>query len=196
MATGTKESIISLPNDHLRTRSKKIGVIDDAIKKIIEDMKLATLDWEDSRAHEVGVALAAIQVDIPVRIVIVRNNFDDKKDREFQVFINPEITKYDGDIVDDHEGCLSIKDVYGLVPRYSKVRVKALNENGNEVRIKAEDFLARVFQHEIDHTNGVVFIDHIKDKPEAFFRLNNEGQLEPLNHETDIKQNGALWSNS
>lgn len=193
MTAGTKDSIITLPNPHLRTRSKKVGVIDDGVNKIIQDMISATLDWEDSRAHEVGVALAAIQVDIPIRIVIVRNNFDDKKDRAFQIFINPEITKYEGDIIEDHEGCLSIKDVYGLVPRYSKVRIKALNEAGREIRIKAEGFLARVFQHEIDHTNGIVFIDHIKERPNAFFRLNDKGQLEDLNYEKDIRENSILW---
>lgn len=193
MTTGKKESIIALPHPHLRTRSKKIGVVDTATKGLIQNMIGATLDWEDSRAHEVGVALAAIQVDTPLRVVVVRNDFDDKSDRTFQVFINPEITKYEGEITEDHEGCLSIKDIYGKVPRYTKVRVKALNEQGREVRVKAEGFLARVFQHEIDHTNGIVFIDHIKDKPEAFYKLDDEGQLQPLNYEKDIRANSILW---
>jgi peptide deformylase len=193
MSSGTKESIITLPNPHLRTRSKKIGVVDTATKQLIQDMISSTLDWEDSRAHEVGVALAAIQIDIPYRVVVVRNNFDDKNDRSFKVFINPEITKYEGDIVEDHEGCLSIKDIYGKVPRYSKVRVKAMNENGREVRIKADGFLARVFQHEIDHTNGIVFIDHIKDNPKAFYQLDDEGQLKALDYEKDIRTNNLLW---
>ena len=156
-------------------------------------MVSATLDWEDSRQHEVGVALAAIQIDEPLRVVIIRNDFDNKKDREFQVFINPEITKYEGEIVEDHEGCLSIKDIYGKVPRYSHVRIKALDQDGKSVRIKAEGFLARVFQHEIDHTNGVVFIDHIKDKSDAFFKLDSDGQLQPLDYEKDIKDNTDLW---
>lgn len=193
MSSGTKESIITLPNPHLRTRSKKIGVVDTATKQLIKDMISATLDWEDSRAHEVGVALAAIQLDVPFRVVVVRNNFDDKKDRSFKVFINPEITKYEGDIVEDHEGCLSIKDIYGKVPRYSKVRIKAMNENGRELRIKADGFLARVFQHEIDHTNGIVFIDHIKDVPEAFYHLDEDGQLRELDYEKDIRKNPLLW---
>lgn len=193
MSTGKKENIISLPNPHLRTRSRKIGVVNDATKALIQNMVGSTLDWEDSRAHEVGVALAAIQIDVPLRVVVVRNNFDDKTDRTFQVFINPEITKYEGKITEDHEGCLSIIDIYGKVPRYSKVRVKALNEKGQEVRVKAEGFLARVFQHEIDHTNGIVFIDHIKDKPGSFYRLSGEGELEPLDYEQDIINNQDLW---
>jgi peptide deformylase len=188
-----KDDIITLPNTHLRKRSKKIGVITDEITGLIESMKQATLDWEDSRKHEVGVALAAVQVDKLYRIIIVRNDFDNKKDRTFQVFINPEITKLEGALVEDYEGCLSIKDIYGKVLRHEKVRLKALDETGKPLRVKAEGFLARIFQHEIDHTNGVVFIDHIKDKPSAFFRLDEEGHLEELDYEKDVRNNETLW---
>ena len=188
-----KDNIITLPNPHLRQRSKKVGVVSEEIQALIEDMKAATLDWEDSREHEVGVALAAIQVDVLLRVVVVRNDFDNKKDRTFQVFINPEITKFEGKIVSDYEGCLSIRDIYGKVPRHEKVRVKAMDENGRLVRLTAEGFLARVFQHEIDHTNGIVFIDHIKDDPEAFFKLDTDGHLKELDYETDIRDNPILW---
>lgn len=188
-----RNDIISLPHTSLRQRSKKVGLITDDVKKLIQGMCEATLDWEDSRQHEIGVALAAVQVDHLLRIVVIRNNLEDKKDRTFRVFINPEITKYEGDIVEDYEGCLSIKDVYGKVPRHHKVRVKALDENGKPQRVTVEGFLARVFQHEIDHTHGVVFIDHIKDSPEAFFRLDQEGHLTPLDYDKDIKNNKALW---
>lgn len=189
-----KEDIISLPNPHLRERSKKIGIVSEDVLKIIEDMKLATLDWEDSRKHEVGVALAAVQVDVLLRIVVVRSDFDNKKDRTFQVFINPEITKFEGKQVYDYEGCLSIKDIYGKVPRYEKVKIKAQDENGKPIRLTAEGFLARVFQHEIDHTNGIVFIDHIKDDPAAFYRLDDEGHLEKLDYQQDIENNTKLWT--
>ena len=188
-----KDQIITLPNTHLRDRSKRVGLTDEMVKNVIQQMEAATLDWEDSREHEVGVALAAIQIDIPLRIVIIRNNFDNKKDRTFRVFINPEITKYEGEVEEDYEGCLSIRDVYGHVPRHNQVRVKALDLNGKPVRLTAKGFLARVFQHEIDHTNGKVFIDHIKDKKEAFFRLNEEGHLEPLSYDKDVKDNPDLW---
>jgi peptide deformylase len=185
--------LITLPNPHLRERSKKVGFIGEDIRELIAAMEKATLDWEDSRDHEVGVALAAVQIDQLHRVVVIRNNFDDKSDRTFRVFINPEITKYEGEVVADYEGCLSIKNVYGLVPRHSKVRVKALDLNGEEIRLTAEGFLARVFQHEIDHTNGIVFIDHIKDDPQAFFVLTDEGKLEPKDYEQDIKDNTDLW---
>ena len=188
-----RTSIISLPNTHLRQRSQKVGIITDDIREIIDGMKNATLDWEDNRDHEVGVALAAIQVDIPLRIVVIRNDFDNKKDRTFTVFINPRITKYEGEIEEDYEGCLSVPDVYGHVPRWSRVRIKALDEQGREFRVTADGFLARVFQHEIDHTNGMVFIDHIKDNPKAFFHLKADGKLEELDYEKDIKPNSILW---
>lgn len=188
-----KENIITLPHTSLRQRSKRVGVISSAIKKLITDMETATLDWEDSRAHEVGVALAAVQVDNMLRVIVVRNNFDDKKDRTFQVFINPEITKYEGKQIEDFEGCLSVKNLYGKVKRYQKVRVKALDENGQPVRLTAEDFLARVFQHEIDHTNGVVFIDHIKDDQNGFFQLDSAGHLEPLDYDEVVRGNADLW---
>lgn len=189
----TKDDIISLPNPHLREKSKRVGIVTDEVKKAVQAMQAATIDWEASRNHEVGVALAAIQLDIPLRIVVVRNNYDNKEDHTFAVFINPEIAKYEGEIVEDFEGCLSVPDVYGKVPRHSKVRVKALDLDGKPFRITAEGFLARIFQHEIDHTNGLVFIDHIKDQPEAFYRLKEDGNLEQLDYEKDIRTNAKLW---
>ncbi len=189
-----KEDIIALPHSNLREKSKKVGIVNDDIKQLVKDMEEATLDWEDSREHEVGVALAAVQINKLFKVVVIRSNFDDKNDRTFITLINPKIIKYEGKLEEDFEGCLSIKDVYGKVPRHTKVKVKALNIDGKEVRITAEDFLARVLQHEIDHTDGIVFIDHIKDSPKSFFILNREGKLEALNYDKDIKDNKKLWS--
>lgn len=188
-----KESIITLPNPHLRKKSHRVHVITDEIKKLANDMISATLDWEDSRPYEIGAALAAVQVDQLERVTIVRSDFDNKENRDFTILINPEIVKAEGDVVYEHEGCLSVKDIYGLVPRHTKIRVKALDINGHEVRIKAEGFLARVIQHEIDHTNGILFIDHIKDDEEAFFTLNDKGDLEKLDYDKNIKHSDILW---
>ena len=189
----TKEDIITLPNKHLRAKSARVGIVTDEIKKIIKNMESATMSWDKSRDHEVGVALAAVQIDKLYKIVIVRNNFDDKDDHSFTAFINPKITKLEGKIEEDYEGCLSVKDVYGKVPRHTKVKVKALNVNGKEFRVSAEGFLARIFQHEIDHTNGIMFIDHIKDNPKAFFKLDNNGELQELEYKKDVEQNSILW---
>ncbi len=189
----TKDDIIALPNPHLRQKSKKVGIITPEIKQIVSDMEAATIDWDTSREHEVGVALAAVQIDKLYKIIVVRNNHDDKQDHGFTVFINPVITKHEGQLEDGFEGCLSVPDVYGKVARYPKVKVKALDLFGQQFRVTAEGFLARIFQHEIDHTNGLVFIDHIKDSPEAFFRLNSDGKLEPLNYQEDVRDNSILW---
>ncbi len=188
-----KEDIITLPNPHLRQKSTRVHVITDDVKQLITAMTDASLDWEDSRPHEISAALAAVQVDRLERVVIVRGDFDDKTNREFIPLINPEIVKGEGPLIEDYEGCLSVNGFYGKVPRYSKVRVKALDVTGNEVRIKAEGFLARVLQHEIDHTNGIVFVDHIHDKKDAFYRLNEKGELDPLDYDTYVKDNHDLW---
>lgn len=189
----TKDDIITLPNPHLREKSTRVHVITDQVRDLIELMTSAALDWEDSRPHEISAALAAVQVDRLHRVVIVRSDFDNKATREFTALINPEIVKYEGEIVEDFEGCLSVAHVYGNVPRHSKVRVKAIDIDGNEIRLKAEGFLARVLQHEIDHTNGMVFIDHIRDQKNAFYTLDQKGELQPLNYDADIAKNSILW---
>lgn len=189
----TKDDIITLPDVHLRQRSQKVAFVTPEVTQLVEEMQKATIDWEQSRNHEVGVALAAVQVDVLKRVVVVRNNFDNKSDHSFTVFINPVITKFEGDVQSDYEGCLSVKSIYGLVPRYSKVRVKAMGLDGREFRVTAEGFMARIFQHEIDHTNGIVFIDHIRDNHDAFFRLADKGELTPLDYDTEIADNPELW---
>lgn len=188
-----KENIVTLPEPNLRKRSQKIGVITDEVKKLIKDMTDATIDWENSRNHEAAVGLAAIQVNQLYRIFIVRNDFENTEDKRFTVFINPEIVKRIGPLEEDFEGCLSVPDVYGRVSRHQGVKVKALDQDGSPFRVTAYGFLARILQHEVDHTHGIVFIDHIKDKKDAFFRLMPEGGLEPLDYEKDIKNNSILW---
>lgn len=183
----SKDRIITLPNPRLHSKSQKVNLLDPRLRlrveKLIEEMKAATLDWESSREHELGVALAAIQIDKPYRIIIIRNDFDNKDDHSFSVFINPEVIKLSGEIQEDYEGCLSVRDIYGKVPRYTKVRVRAKDELGRDIGVKAEGFLARVFQHEIDHTNGVMFVDHIATKTNAFYKLTNDGKLESMAYE-------------
>ena len=188
----SKNAIITLPNPHLRQKSRRIGVITDEIKNIADDMINATLSWDASRDHEVGVAMAAVQIDKLYRLIVVRNNFEDKTNLTFTVFINPEITKLEGSLITDYEGCLSVPNIYGKVKRYNKVRVKALDLNGKPFRVTAEGFLARIFQHEIDHTNGIVFIDRIKNDPDAFYVLGNDGKLTKVEYK-DVQQDSVLW---
>ena len=189
----TKDSIIHLPNKHLRNKSQKITVIDKHIEQVIKMMEAATIDWDRSREHEIGVALAAIQIDQPYRIIIIRDDHEEKDNGLFNVFINPRITKYEGQLIEDYEGCLSVPEVYGKVPRYEKVHVSAIDENANAIKIIASDFMARIFQHEIDHTNGKLFIDQIKNHPEAFYKLTSKGNLKKIDYEKDVKDNNILW---
>ena len=188
-----KEDIIALPNPHLRQKSEKVHVVTPVVLKTINNMKSVALDWESSRPHEISAAISAVQIDLMERIVIIRSDFDDKATTDFTALINPKIVKLEGEITTDYEGCLSVPDVYGKVPRHNKVRVKALDTDGNEVRFKADGFLARIIQHEIDHINGIVFIDHIRDVKDAFFELDDNGELQPLDYEKHIKNNKVLW---
>ena len=176
----TTKDIITIPNPKLRQRSRRIGHIDEATRALAHDMIAATLDWEANREHEFGAALAAVQVAHMDRLVVIRDDFDDKENKSFGVFINPEIVKAEGEPTEELEGCLSVKDIYGSVTRYPKVKVKALNLDGQAVRITATGFLARVLQHEIDHTNGIVFVDRI-DNPRKLFRLESDGKFTALN---------------
>jgi peptide deformylase len=188
-----KEDIIALPHPNLRQKSLKVTMFGSSIKAMVKNMIEATLNWEDSRPHEIGAALAAVQINHLQRAIIVRSDFDDKVSREFTTLINPKIIKLEGDITYDHEGCLSVKDIYGLTPRYSRVRIKAQDLNGDDIRVRAEGFLARVLQHEVDHTNGILFIDHIKKNKDAFFTLDEKGELQKLDYEKDIATNRILW---
>ena len=188
-----KEDIITLPNPHLREKSQRVHVITPEILTLTKQMTEAAIDWEASRPHEISAALAAVQIDRLERVVIIRSDFENKENNHFTTLINPEIVKYEGDQLTDYEGCLSVSKIYGKVPRWTRVRVKALDENGNEIRMKADGFLARVLQHEIDHTNGICFIDHIKDNEDGFYTLDDQGELQPLDYEKDIKANSILW---
>src|SRR4051812_44967413 len=105
-----KDNIIALPNPRLRQKSKRIPVITPEVREVIKQMIDSTVDWEETREHEVGVALAAVQIDKPYRVVIIRNDFENKDDKYFSVFINPEIIKTEGQLEADYEGCLSVTD--------------------------------------------------------------------------------------
>ena len=90
------KDIITIPHPLLRQRSRRIGHIDEEIQTLAQDMIAATLDWEASREHEFGAALAAVQVAQPYRLVVIRDDFDDKANKSFSIVINPEIVKAEG----------------------------------------------------------------------------------------------------
>ena len=186
--------IITTPDKRLREPSEKVRQIDDDTLKIIEDMRKLSLEWEAKHPYELSAAMAAPQMGVNKRIIIIRDDMEDKKNAHFTAFINPEVTKTEGKTVTDYEGCLSVPHIYGMVPRPFKVRVRAKLEDGKEVRIKATGELARTLLHEIDHLNGVLFIDHIKDKKDAFYYMDSKGELKPVkDYEKEILGNAKLW---
>lgn len=185
--------IITTPDPRLREISKKVGKITDETKKIVDEMVKSSLEWEKAHPYELSAAMAAPQLGYNTRIIIIREDMEDKKNNSFLALIDPEVIKTEGKMIKDYEGCLSVPTIYGLVPRPSKARIKAKLIDGTEVRIKAQDTLARTLLHEIDHLDGVLFIDHIKDKKDAWFELDDKGEIVPIDYETRVKNNKELF---
>ena len=185
--------IITTPDPRLREKSEKVGKITPEVLDVIENMRRLSLDWEKEHPYELSAAMAAPQMGVLKRIIIVRDDMEDKKNASFTALIDPVIIKADGKIKRDYEGCLSVPSIYGMVPRATKVRVKAKLEDGTEVRIKATDELARTLLHEIDHLDGVLFIDHIRDDKKAFYEMDDDGELVPVDYDKKIARNKKLW---
>lgn len=186
-------SIVTTPDPRLRQKSEKVHQIDDEIKRIIDEMIASSIAWEEEHEFELSAAMAAPQLGYNKRIIVVREDMSNKDNANFVPLINPVVIKTEGKIIEDYEGCLSVPSVYGKVGRPYKARIKAVTENGEEVRLKATGFLARTLLHEIDHLDGVLFIDHIKDQTDAFYKLNDKGDLEPLDYDKYIKNNKDLF---
>ena len=186
-------SIVTTPDPRLRQKSEKVHQIDDETKRIIDEMIASSLAWEEEHEFELSAAMAAPQLGYNKRIIVVREDMSNKDNANFVPFINPVVIKTEGKIIEDYEGCLSVPSVYGKVGRPYKARIKAVTENGEEVRLKATGFLARTLLHEIDHLDGILFIDHIKDQTDAFYKLNDKGDLEPLDYDKYIKNNKGLF---
>ena len=186
--------IITTPDGRLREKSEKVHKIDDETLGIIADMRKLSTDWEKDHPYELSAAMAAPQMGVNKRIIIVRDDMEDKKNATFTALINPEVIRTEGKTVRDYEGCLSVPSIYGMVPRASKVKIKAKLEDGKEVRIKATGELARTLLHEIDHLDGILFIDHIKGVKDAFYEMNDKGDLVPVDYEKRIAGNKKLWS--
>jgi peptide deformylase len=145
--------ILKIPDKRLRLVSEPVNRIDAGIRTLADDM-FATMYAAP------GIGLAAIQVGIPKRVVVMDLSKKDEA-QEPQVFINPEITWRSEETSTHEEGCLSIPEYYEEVERPQRIKVKYLDLDGKAHEIDAEGLFATCLQHEIDHTNGVLFIDHI-----------------------------------
>jgi peptide deformylase len=163
--------IVLSDNPLLRKKSRRVRRVDPALQPLIDDMV------ETMHAAN-GIGLAAIQVGVPERVIVVQLPEDEEnpEDGELYVVINPELARKSRQIEEGIEGCLSVPGWVGEVSRHRAVTVKGLDPRGRSLRIKAEGLLARVFQHETDHCNGILFIDHIED-PEKIWRV-PEGEEE------------------
>jgi peptide deformylase len=145
--------ILILPDKRLRQVSKPVGKIDAATKQLIEDM------FETMYAAP-GIGLAAIQIGEPVRVVTMDLAKKDEP-KQPQVFINPELIWSSESKNTHEEGCLSIPEFYEEVDRPAEVKIKYTDLQGERQELSADGLLATCIQHEIDHLNGVLFIDHI-----------------------------------
>jgi peptide deformylase len=145
--------IIKLPDKRLRLRSEPVKRIDTTIRKLVDDLFETMYDAP-------GIGLAAIQIGIAKRVVTMDLS-KKEDDHKPQVFINPEVIWKSAETSKFEEGCLSIPEFYEEVERPAQVKVKYLDIDGNEHEIEASGLLATCLQHEIDHTNGVLFIDYI-----------------------------------
>ncbi len=185
--------IITTPDPRLREKSKKVNKITDETREIVDKMVKASLEWEEEHPYELSAAMAAPQLGINQRIIIIRDDLEDKKNTSFTALIDPEVIKTEGKIEKDHEGCLSVPKIYGLVPRPYKARIKAKILDGTEVRIKTAGTLTRTLLHEIDHLDGILFIDHIKDDKDAWFELDEKGDIVPIDYDKRVKGNKELF---
>ncbi len=140
--------ILTFEHPALREKAKKVGRVDTSVQRLIDDLVETMLDAP-------GAGLAANQIGVPLRVCVVKGD-----DNQIWGLVNPEIVKHDGVQV-GYEGCLSYPGWVGEVERHETVVVKGRNRRGKEVRIKSSGFTARAFQHEIDHLQGVLFIDRL-----------------------------------
>lgn len=178
--------IIQEPHKTLRSNAEKVDfskVTSTELSKIIDDMRLAMYDAGD------GVAIAAPQIDVPLQMFMVAGFVFDQLAKYHgdhgspdRVFINPEIIKQSKTTKKcPGEGCLSVRFTYGTTKRSTAVTIKAHDETGKEFKMEATGFLAQIFQHEIDHLHGILFIDHAHD-----IKLLQGEERENYEHELEL----------
>lgn len=143
-------TILHFPDRRLRNKAQPVQTVTDDIRRLVDDMA-------ETMYAAPGIGLAAIQVDVPLRVVVI--DLSETRD-QLQVFINPEIVSRDGEQTIE-EGCLSVPGIYEPVTRPDHVKVRALDRDGKPFELEARDLLATCIQHEIDHLNGIVFVDHL-----------------------------------
>ena len=158
----TKLEILTYPNTFLFRPTNPVENIDGKIQDLIEDMAVTMYDAP-------GIGLAAIQVGHDKSLLVFDVSPKDEK-RSLQVLINPKIISKEGTIISEEEGCLSVPDYRADVKRAEKILVQGYDREGKPLRIEAEGLLSLVLQHEIDHLNGVLFIDHLSSLKRQMYK--------------------------
>ena len=166
------KKILTYPNPVLRQKVETVTNFDDSLKQLAADLA-------ETMYAAPGAGLAANQVGVCLRVVVI-NISGDEEEKKHLVLINPEIIEKKGCQVDE-EGCLSVIDLTANVERFSKLLVRAQDLEGETLEFPAEDFFARVIQHEFDHLNGILFIDHLSPLKRALYKR----RLKKLLHEQE-----------
>ena len=146
-----KLPILHFPDPRLRTKAKAVAVVDDAIRQLVKDMF-------ETMYEAPGIGLAATQVNHHIRLVVI--DITEDKSQPL-VFINPEISPLTEDKAPYEEGCLSVPTVYDVVERPTRIKVNALNEQGEAFEMEVDGLLAVCLQHELDHLEGKLFVDYL-----------------------------------
>jgi len=154
-------TILAYPDPELKKRSQPVTVITEKTKELVRDMA-------DTMYDAPGVGLAAPQIGVHQRVIVIDVTAKDEPP-ELIVAINPEIIHAEGEEFEE-EGCLSVPKFSANVRRHARVVVKALNLDGEEVIFRADELLAIAFQHEIDHLDGILFVDHLSPLKRSMFR--------------------------
>lgn len=166
--------ILKVPDPVLRQKAKKVAKVTPAIRRLLDDML-------ETMREAPGVGLAAPQVGVLQRLIVVEVNPDEENpEAQHGLFclVNPEIAKASKELEEGPEGCLSIPGYQGEVVRHVAIEVRALDATGKAVKVKARGYLARVFQHEIDHLDGILYLDHIASG-DKLHRLEREPEQAP-----------------
>jgi peptide deformylase len=159
-------TILHFPDDRLRTVAKPVERVDDKLRSIIDDMF-------ETMYEAPGIGLAATQVNFHQRLIVIDVSEDKSQPL---VFINPEILEKEG-VEEMDEGCLSVPGIYEKVQRADKVKVRALDRNGESFEMEADGLLAVCIQHEIDHLDGKLFVDYLSSLKRQRIKKKLEKQL-------------------
>jgi len=147
--------ILSYPDPLLRRKAKRVRNIDGSVERLIDDMV-------ETMHQAQGVGLAAPQIGVPLRVIVI-----ELPGEETIALVNPQIAKRSGEYLVT-EGCLSVPGYRGEIKRSVKVTAKGIDRRGREIRVKGEGLMAEALEHEIDHLNGVLYIDHLGSMDELY----------------------------